>query len=304
MNCTGNLKEMQQALAEEIAAERNSEMAANIAARNSVDASSTGFCMQDTHALNAAGLKVSALEALELENEAKAEAELKDIRARMEASTPSQAMMEDNTYLDSAFLPNNALSLTPNWTGHFSDNDAQDQLVGGSEVDTQAVVGGGTCKNYWNWARGGGWGCTGGVGSNQQWAEWTFWFKPAVSRFYTIRPLFQFRGFYIAKADDKWYNCKQSHVRVSAWTNVHQYNWKGWNHVNVLDVKDDNINVNRRFDANRYTHNSYLLGGGDWAAIRCTIGLYVRAQGSGSYAENNFSTGAANKICVPFVQVV
>ena len=306
MTCSNNnLKEMQDALVAQITAERNSEMAESIAGRRKAESMSSGYCMQDTKALEAAGLKVSALEAIEMENEAKAEAELKDIRSKMEASMPSQAMLEDSTTIESAFLPGNALALTSNWSGLFSDDDMQDSLTGGSEISTQAVVtGGGGCKNYWNWARGGGWGCTGGVGSNQQWAEWTFWFRPEASRFYTIRPHFQFRGFYIVRANDKWYNCKRARVLVSAWTNVYQYNWKGWNSVNVLDVNDDNINVNRRLDTDRHTHNSYLLGGGDWVAIRCTIGLYVRAQGSGSYAENNFSTGASNRICVPHVHVV
>ncbi len=304
MSCSDNLREMQDALAAQITAERNSEMAESIAANRQMNAMASGYCMQDTKALETAGLKVSALEALDMEDEAKADADLKEIRSRMEASSPAQSMEEDSTSLESALLPSNALALKSNWSGLFSDDDSQDSLTGGSEIGAQPVLGGGNCKNYWNWARGGGWGCTGGVGSNQQWAEWTFWFRPEASRFYTIRPHFQFRGFYIVRANDKWYNCKNSRVLVSAWTNVYQYNWKGWNHVNILDVRGSNINVNRRLDTDRHTHNSYLLGGGDWAAVRCTIGLYVRAQGSGSYAENNFSVGAANKICVPHVHVV
>jgi hypothetical protein len=303
MNCSNNLKELQQSLIDEITAERNSEMAQSMAAKRSANSMAVGFCSQDTKALEAAGLNVPALEALELENEAKAEAELKDIRSQMEASVPSQSMLGDTTSIDSALLPSGAMALTSNWSGHFSDSDPQDALTGGSDINAQAIIGaGGGCKNSWNWARGGGWGCSGGVGSNQQWADWTFWFRPESSRFYTIRPHFQFRGFYIVRANDKWYNCKGARVLVSAWTNVYQYNWKGWNHVNVLDVSDDNINVNRRLDTDRHTNNSYLLGGGDWAAIRCTIGLYVRAKGSGSYAENNFSVGN-NRICVPHVHV-
>ena len=33
------------------------------------------------------------------------------------------------------------------------------------------------------------------------------------------------------------------------------------------------------------------------------IGLYVRAQGGGSYAKNDFSTGAANYLSVPLCYV-
>ena len=62
--------------------------------------------------------------------------------------------------------------------------------------------------------------------------------------------------------------------------------------------------MNKREDIDRFTYNSYLLGGGDWTYIRCTIGLWAYARGGGSYAKNDFSTGSANYLCVPYVYIV
>jgi hypothetical protein len=298
------LCKLQEEITCQITEERNREMAESIAAKRAEAEAAEKEYHKEIKSLEAMGLNVSNLDALDRERCAEADEELEVIKAQMEALSQEPSPVAAEVDVEGSFLPEGACMLTPSWTALFSDQDIQDQLTGGSAIEAQATVSaGGGCKNYWNWAKGGGWGCTGGVGSNQQWAEWGFWYKPPTSRFYSIRPYFQYRGFYIVRANDKWYNCKKAQVLVSAWTNVHQYNWKGWNHVNVLNVRDDNINVNRRFDTNRYTYNSYLLGAGDWAFIRCTIGLYVRAQGSGSYAENNFSTGAANKLCVPHVHV-
>jgi hypothetical protein len=297
------LCKLQENIVGQITEERNREMAESIAVKRVEAEAAEKRYQKEMKSLEAIGLNITNLDALDREQSAESELELKTMRAQMESMSESPSAGASQIEVEGSFLPEGAYMLRPTWTGFFSDKDVQDQLTGGSAIEAQAIVTGEGCKNYWNWARGGGWGCTGGVGSNQQWAEWGFWFKPPTSKFYSVIPYFQFRGFYIVKADDKWYNCKKAEVLVSAWTNVHQYNWKGSNHVDVLHVRDDNINVNKRFDADRNTYNSYLLGGGDWAFIRCTIGLYVRAQGSGSYAENNFSTGTANKLCVPYVNV-
>ena len=230
--------------------------------------------------------------------------ELKAIEAKLNEQSQEAAFATDID-LSTAILPSNATMLTPAWAGGFSDNAFDDPLTDASDVSTQAVISGGGCKNYYNWARGAGSGLFGtGVGKIQTWAEFGFWFKPEQSRFYSIRPLFRYRGYYIVRADDGIFTSKYARVLVSAWTNVHQYNWKGWNHVNVLDVRDDNINVNRRFDNDRHTYNTYLLGANDWAYIRCTIGLYAYARGGGSYAKNDFATGNANYLCVPHVHVI
>jgi len=174
--------------------------------------------------------------------------------------------------------------------------------VQSNDVSSQAVVGGGSCKNSWNWAKGSGYGCTGGVGSNTQIVTWGFWFRPTQSRFYSVKPKFVFNGYYIAKANDKWYNCKNTKVQVSMRTRVYQYNWKSLSSVDILNISSQNININKRLDDSRFTNYNALLGKNDWAYIQCSVKLYVRAQGSGSYAKNDFSVGA-NKVCVPYVIV-
>jgi len=220
-----------------------------------------------------------------------------------QSQTPHAAA--DQLDAEVSIIPAEAKFLTPVWAAGFSNQDNQLKLTRAAALAPRDLLTGGGCQDYWNYATGGGWGCLGsGVGEIQSWVEFGFWFYPPANRFYSVQPLFRFRGYYIVQADDGFWDCKSARTVVSAWTNVYQYNWKGWNHVNVLDVSDDNINVNNRFDTDRYTYNTYLLGGGDWAWIRCTIGLYARAQGGGSNAKNDFSTGDANFLCVPWCYVV
>jgi hypothetical protein len=303
MIITNELNKLHEEMVQYITDENNREMAASMAERRAEAQQAESQRVEDSKALESLGVNVANLESLELEQAeiSKGEFELQDAEMKELSERP---MMDDvGIDVESALLPEGAFRLDPVWSGVFSDNDSNDPLIDSSAIETQSIVTGGGCKNYYNWASGGGWGCTGGVGRINTYADFGFWFKPSRSRFYSIRPYFQFRGYYIVKANDKWYNCKSARVTVSAQTNCYQYNWKGWNSVDVLNVGGSNINRNHRFDDNRYTYNSYLLGGGDWAYIRARVRLYAYAKGSGSYAKNDYSTGAANKLCVPFVYV-
>jgi hypothetical protein len=254
-------------------------------------------------ALETMGLNLSSLQSHEIEQAEISRGEIEKAEAEMDELSQIPVNIDTGINVDSAILPPDAFMLEPSWSATFSDNDTQDNLIDASAIEAQATVYGGGCKNLYNWASGGGWGCTGGVGQINSYAEFGFWFKPPTSRFYSIRPHFQFRGYYIVKANDKWYNCKSARITVAAQTNCYQYNWKGWNSINVLNVGGQNINVNRRFDDDRHTYNSYLLAGGDWAYIRARVRLYAYAKGGGSYAKNDYSTGTANKLCVPHVHV-
>jgi hypothetical protein len=291
---------MQEMMAQKIIDERRREMAESIAQKQTEAAIAQKAYHEDLQAMEAAGIKLSSLEALDLKATAEADTEILKIQEQMDnlSQTPCADCVGQD--VEKTFLPEGALVLTPSWVSSFSDDDVQDKLTGTTDINAQTLLTGGGCQNKYVWASGAGSGIAGtGVGKIQAWVDFGFWFKPSVSRFYSIRPLFRLRGYYIVKANDKWYNSKFARVTVSLWVNVHQYNWKGWNSVDVLNVGDDNINVNRRFDDDRYMYTSYLLGGGDWAYIRCTIGLYAYARGGGSYAKLDFSTGAANYLCVP-----
>lgn len=298
------LEEMQQRITGEIMGQYN-QLAADSIARKRMR-SQLGEKREQTAlaAAEAAGLKISQLQAHDNELAKKMDEELKAISDKMQQMSQVPTGVSAGLDIEKTFLPEGAQVLTPVWMASFSDDDVQDRLTSSSAIVAQDLLSGGGCKDYYNWASGGGWGCAGtGVGEIQSWVYFGFWFFPRVNKFYSVMPLFRFRGYVIVRADDAWYNCKHARVIGSAWTNVHQYNWKGWNHVDVYHDSDDNINLNTRRDIDRWTHNSFLLGGGDWAWISCVIGLYARAQGGGSYAENNFSAGTANYLCVPYCYV-
>ena len=305
MKVINELSKLHEEITSQITEENNREMAESISAKRAEAEAAEKSYQDELKSFEALGLNVANLEALDRERSAVADKELLDIEAQMDdlSQMSSCSCPGSELDVDGSFLPPDTLKLTPSWAATFSDDDVQDRLTDASAIEAQLKVGGGCCKNYYNWAKGGGWGCTGGVGKINSYAECGFWFRPPTSRFYSIRPLFIFHGYYIVRANDKWYNCKFARVVVSAQTNCYQYNWKGWNSVDVLNVGGGNINVNRRFDDSRYTYNSYLLGGGDWAYVRARIKLYAYAKGSGSYAKNDYSTGAANYLCVPYVLV-
>lgn len=293
------LNELHKKVTEEIIASRTQEVEKLRYARRDAAKMAEQRAQKGLKTLGEVGIDVAKLEAINRDRTLEGQQRYKALEAQMEELSQQPAAVT-TLEVERAFVPEGVQVLSPSWVAAFSTQDDQDELAGASLIEAQDLLTGGGCKDYYNWASGGGWGCLGsGVGEIQSWIDFGFWFRPAVSKFYAVNPLFRFRGFYIVQADDGFWDCKSARVRVSAWTNVYQYNWKGWNHVDVLDVSDDNINVNNRFDTDRYTYNSYLLGGGDWAWIQCTIGLYARAQGGGSYAKNDFATGDANYLCVP-----
>ena len=158
------------------------------------------------------------------------------------------------------------------------------------------------CWNAYAWAKGGGWGCVGGRASRQVCVDWWYRFIPKQTKWYGAVPRIVYSGFYIVKANDKWYNCKYAQAKIDIGVNAHQYNWKGWSWWNVLNVADDNISVNRRFDTTRRVNYPVLLRAKDTAWIRARTCLYVYAKGGGSYSELNFSAGS-NQICAPWLYI-
>lgn len=299
-----HLSELHAEMIREISEERSREMAELIAEKRGAAKAAQEREKAALKQIQGAGIDMAKLASAEAAISAEAEKEVEEIEARLNQQSQESAYSAE---IDPAasFVPSDAAMLTPSWVGAFSDDAPDDKLTAASQVASQSLLSGGGCKDYYNWAKGGGSGNFGtGVGKIQSWIDFGFWFRPPQSRFYSVRPLFRYRGYYIVRADDGFFTSKYARTVVSAWTNVHQYNWKGWNSVKVLDVGDDNINVNRRFDADRYTYNSYLLGAGDWVYIRCTIGLYAYARGSGSYTKNDFATGNANYLCVPYCYVI
>ena len=292
MNIPTEIQDLHQQLIAELQIENDAEMAQSMVdiQDDSNDASCQTSCNESS--LSALGLDIDKLSAMEQQTCADDEQAF-DALDQLMTEQSHELLDASELDLDSGFLPEDAQLITPSWSGEIAqDND----------LNAQAVIGGGTCKNLRTHATGSGWGCTGGRATRWRKATWVFWFRPSQSRFYAIKPRFVFRGYYIAKANDKWYNCKNSQVKISAQTNVFQYNWKGLRSVNMVNINKDNVNLNRRLDDTRYTNYSALLGKNDWVAVVCSVKLYVRAQGGGSAAKVDFSTGA-NKVCVPHIIV-
>jgi len=303
MKLTNELSRLQEEMIQYITEENNREMAESITEKRVEALAAEELQAAEIQELEAFGVNATKLQALDLEQSKASKGEIEMLEAQMNELSQQSFIPGNGPVVDGALLPADAFRLEPSWSGTFSDNDPQDELIDASAVEAQATRNYLGCSNLWNWAKGSGWGCTGSPGSVNHYAEFGFWFKPPTSKFYSVRPHFQFRGYYIVKANDKWYNCKHAKVLVAAQTDCYQYNWKGMNSVDVLNVGGQNINVNKRFDADRHTYNSYLLAGGDWAFIRARIKIHAYAKGSGSYAKNDYSTGVANKLCVPHIHV-
>lgn len=133
----------------------------------------------ERESLEAAGLDVDALEKLERERVQQAEQELEDILSQREKESQEGKTDAPELDIDATFLPEGAKRLTPAWIGEFSDDDGDSERAAASTLAPQALLTGGGCKNKYNWAKGGGWGCTGSPASNTAWVEFGFWFKPS-----------------------------------------------------------------------------------------------------------------------------
>lgn len=158
--------------------------------------------------------------------------------------------------------------------------------------------------NPWAWAQGSGSGLFGtGVGQTSVEVDFWYYFVPTAARFYGINPYTTYRGFYIVKSDDSWYDSHYARAVVSSHVNVYQYNWKGFNSVNELDVGGDNINVNQRFDTLRNHYYSALLGANDGAWILNRVKLWVYARGGSAYSKLDFGTGSGNYITARYLYI-
>ena len=205
MKNENELNEMHDALTRQIIDERNQEMAANIAEKRRDAARATQRYDAAVKTFDSMGINVANLDALEREHSVQDEKETMEVEAQMEEFSQN-SVSTSGLDVEASFLPDGAHMLKPSWVAAFSDDDSQDELTSASVIPSQALLSGG-CKNYYNWAKGSGSGLFGtGVGKIQSWVDFGFWFKPPTSRFYSIRPLFRFRGYIINKADDGFFD--------------------------------------------------------------------------------------------------
>jgi hypothetical protein len=129
-------------------------------------------------------------------------------------------------------------------------------------------------------------------------AEYDLWytFVPPSTGTYQIRPTLDFHGFYMLKADDKWWNSKHAEVELHLLIDVYQYNWIGKQKYMVVDERKTNGKKNERVDETHSFSHYADLASGDIAVILVRLKMEARAKGNGSYAEINFELGSANYI--------
>lgn len=299
-----DVQETHARLTQEINEEREREMKAFVAAqrreREHADARA-GVTMKRMAGI---GIDFDKLQAFGKEQAKERAKELDEVK-KLYAAKPEEPKVFSpvdfrDAAVEAALLPREGRILPPAWAAVYSTKDTANKHAGGTGTDVFNY----TVLDAWDWASGGGWGWGGsGAGSYQVWADWGYWYFVPETRFYGITTHDTFRGYYIVRAFDDWWISAYSRAVVSMWTNVWQYNWKGWSSVNVLDIGGDNVNTTNRFDTDRHFYSGALLAGGDWAFIRSTIGLYVYARADGSYSELNFAIGSANYLAAPHVHV-
>lgn len=297
-----DLKQLQIDMQNEIANERNAEIKAIKAAEKEAEKSSEKKLKLISEHFKGLGVDSKKYEAYNKELTSINNAEIKAFQANLSPETsPDFALSADDieaSSIDNALVDSSTQVIYTSSANAFS---TQEHSQPGDEFSASSTIFNSSTQKRYNWAKGAGSGIAGsGAASNTQWVEFGFWFKPSVSRVYSIVPRNVFRGFYIVKADDAWYDSKYAKASVNIWINVKQYNWKGWSTHNVMNIGGDNINRNNRLDTNRSNYHSALLGGRDWAYIRVSVQMYVYARGGGSYAELNFAKGSANYMKCPY----
>ena len=140
---------------------------------------------------------------------------------------------------------------------------------------------------------GSGWGC--GTVENPNYPDptvyWWYMWTPSQSGAHQFWVSAPYSGFYIARADDSWYNCKYIKVYAFYEVDVYQFYWRGADRRPVVDQRGANINRTGQVAGSLQWSFSHPLESGApvWVQIRAT--LDVSAKGSGSYGELNFSDG-------------
>jgi len=104
-------------------------------------------------------------------------------------------------------------------------------------------------------------------------------------------------GFYVLRADDRWYNCKNARASVGVSVDVNQYGyWHGEQQTQLLDREDDNISLYELLDLPIGLAHSTPLRAGDPVCVALTLTIDAFALGSGSIAEVNFADGTGNYV--------
>lgn len=152
----------------------------------------------------------------------------------------------------------------------------------------------------------GGWGC---IQQPQPYpamiVDWWFdlWPQTPKSAFVVEE---MFNGFYVVRAFDGFWDCKNSTVVIDTDISANQNGWQPKSSYPILQDGGDNINKSKRFDENRvflYTP-SVPIQKEVITYLRVTQNFTILPDGDGSYSELNFGEGDANFIPIPSVVAV
>jgi hypothetical protein len=145
---------------------------------------------------------------------------------------------------------------------------------------------------------GSGWGCVAAVaGPPPPTAVIWFMFVPDQTGSWWLNVYAEAHGFYVLRADDRWYNCKHATASVGVSVDVNQYDyWHGEQQTRLLDRDDDNISLYELLDLPIGLAYSTSLRAGDPVYVALTLTIDAFALGSGSFAEVNFADGTGNYV--------
>lgn len=218
-----------------------------------------------------------------------------DLQSELAASEPEEISRREDPGVGWGSF--NAVGAAVGWlspyygTLHGSDGSVYWQGYNPGDIDA------------WVSSSGSGSGILGtGAASFTVYMDWWFTFRAPESRNYSHQSYIPYNGFYIVRSDDGWFTSKEAKVRIDITSRGYQYNWKPASTNNVLDVRDDNIDVNDRFDGYRTMNYATLLGA-DQAYLLLSTSLQTYARGGGSTGQLNFSDGSANRLGVPSLYV-
>ena len=144
--------------------------------------------------------------------------------------------------------------------------------------------------------KGDGWGCWATASGPPPTATVWFTFVPNRTARWELSPIFVFHGFYIMRADDGIFTCKFSAVEMEAKIDIFQYFWKGPKTYKLIDEDKDDVDTVGFFDRTEWIWDTTILRSGDPVWVKVDVSVDAIASGGGSYAEINFSDGAANYI--------
>lgn len=153
--------------------------------------------------------------------------------------------------------------------------------------------------------QGHGWGCKAGLSFPVDWYAATWWYswRPPEDGLYLFVVQVEHSGFVIARADDRWYNCKEATAIAYATARVHQDHWLEGHRQEVIRIDSGNVQEASRLDgaAVFVFTESLQANPGDEMFIRVVFAITTDAWGGGSYAELNFADGEANYLSAPRV---